>query len=72
MEKPWMEQSKKHKLDEESNSESYLIASSKAEWIKEIQIKTIPRYIFYDKNGKISNANAPSPSDDNIRNSINS
>lgn len=71
-ERPWMEQNKKHKLDENSNSASYLIASPKAEWIKEMQVKTIPRYLLYDKNGKIANANAPSPSDDNIRTSINS
>lgn len=71
-EKPWMEQNEKHKLYEGENSVTYLIASPKAKWIEEMQIKTIPRYVLYDKNGKIANANAPSPADDNIRTSLNS
>jgi len=37
---------------------------------KELQLKSIPRYLIFDKNGKLVNKNAPSPKDKEIINEI--
>ncbi len=45
----------------EGNAASFLIASPEAQWIKDMEIKSIPRYMIYDKEGKLINKNAPDP-----------
>ena len=37
---------------------------------KELQLKTIPRYLIYDKNGKLVHQNAPSPDSDQVINEL--
>ncbi|WP_298424451.1 TlpA disulfide reductase family protein [uncultured Kordia sp.] len=40
----------------------------KATFYKELKVKTIPRYLLFDKNGKLVHENAPGPDSDEIRN----
>lgn len=62
----WQAKNKEHQLHS-GNSHSYLIASPNAEWLKKLQVKYIPRYLLYNKDGKLVNRNAPSPKNENIR-----
>ena len=49
-------------------SESYFITNSKtAHLIADLQVRTIPRYLLYDKNGELVHLNAPAPHGDEIR-----
>jgi thiol-disulfide isomerase/thioredoxin len=41
-----------------------------ASFYRELQLKTIPRYLIYDKTGKLVHRNAPSPDSKEIRNEI--
>lgn len=41
-----------------------------ATFYKELQLKTIPRYLIYDKTGKLVHRNAPSPDSKEIRNEL--
>jgi len=41
-----------------------------AMFYKELQLKTIPRYLIYDKTGKLVHRNAPSPDSKEIRNEL--
>ncbi|UMB53926.1 TlpA family protein disulfide reductase [Lutibacter sp. A64] len=43
----------------------------KANFYKELNLKTIPRYILYDKNGKLVHKNAPGPDGIEIRKLLN-
>lgn len=70
-------------LDEEKSSwetsskqlkllSSYLIMDNfRSNLSKKLSIKTIPRYVLIDKNGKISNKDAPRPSDKKLADEIN-
>lgn len=49
-------------------SNNYLILNTKTSAVlKELNIKTIPRYIIYDKQGKLIHKDAPRPSDQRIK-----
>lgn len=51
---------------------NYLILNSKdASFIKQNKINTIPRYMLFDRKGKLMNGDAPRPSDTNIHNVLN-
>uniref|UniRef100_UPI00404A45C3 TlpA family protein disulfide reductase n=1 Tax=Flavobacterium sp. TaxID=239 RepID=UPI00404A45C3 len=56
------------KLENLSHDEnSYIITNwIKSNLYKDFKISTIPRYLLFDKNGKIINENAPRPSDKNL------
>lgn len=55
-----------------ANSESYLIVNPKtSEFIEELKINSIPRYLLYGYNGYLTNKNAPGPENEQIRNLIN-
>ncbi|MBT8243887.1 MAG: hypothetical protein HKP48_08615 [Winogradskyella sp.] len=59
-------------LNLKANKNSYLAVNyPNAEFYKELNLKTIPRYLLFDTNGKLIYNNAPSPSSDNIRKVIN-
>ncbi len=47
---------------------SFLVLNSKENtWTKQMNVNTIPRYMIYDRKGKLVNTNAPRPSSENIR-----
>ena len=51
---------------------SYLIADQKSfQFLKDIKLKEIPRYIIVDKSGKIVNTNAPPPDSKELKNILN-
>jgi thiol-disulfide isomerase/thioredoxin len=51
---------------------SYIIANSEnSEDFKKLGVETIPRYLIYDKNGKLIYPNAPSPESSEIKNELN-
>ena len=68
---PWKKYMTEYNLNE-GNANSFLIASLEAEWVKEMGIKTIPRYMIYDKDGKLISKNAPDPKGSQIIELINS
>ena len=48
--------------------ENYLVSNaSSAALLKEIKFKTIPRFLLYDKDGKMADIDAPRPSSEQIR-----
>ena len=52
--------------------DNYLILNNKTSTLlEEFNIKSIPRYIIYDKNGRLINKDAPRPSDQSIENTLN-
>jgi thiol-disulfide isomerase/thioredoxin len=55
------------KADLENYPHNYLILNSKdASFIKQFKISSIPRYMVFDKKGKLLNSDAPRPSDNKI------
>lgn len=55
-----------------TNSESYFIANEdESDLIKKLKIQRIPRYIIVNKEGELTNADAPRPSGKEIRNVLN-
>jgi thiol-disulfide isomerase/thioredoxin len=59
----WLSALKKAGLDNVSNS--FLIMNRQTSpLIKELKINSIPRYLIYDKNGKLIHSDAPRPSSD--------
>lgn len=66
----WRNASEKEKLAENENN---LLALNypDALFYKSLQLKSIPRYLIYDKNGKLVLQNAPSPETNEIRTEIN-
>uniref|UniRef100_UPI00404B6B5A TlpA family protein disulfide reductase n=2 Tax=Flavobacterium sp. TaxID=239 RepID=UPI00404B6B5A len=61
----WERASKLENLSHDENS--YIITNwIKSNLYKDFKISTIPRYLLFDKNGKIINENAPRPSDKNL------
>ncbi len=66
----WLLASKKEML--ENYSYNYLILNyDKSEYLKILNVSAIPRYIIYDKEGKLVHKNAPSPEADNIEETLN-
>ncbi len=72
-------------IDENSNAWKKLLLKEKPEWAqyivdggnesalyKKYQISSIPRFMFFDKDGKIVSIRAPYPSDDDVLEYINS
>ncbi len=58
---------KASKLEAIDGGESYIIIRpEKSELTKQYKISSIPRYFLIDKSGKVVNANAPRPSDNQI------
>ncbi|WP_247231951.1 TlpA disulfide reductase family protein [Telluribacter sp. SYSU D00476] len=56
--KPWQVASAKEKLD--TYSENYLVVNAKAsDFLKKQKVNTIPRYMIFDKTGRLTYANAP-------------
>ena len=66
----WKNASEKEKL---TDSENNLLALNypNATFFKELQLKIIPRYVIYDKNGKLVHRNASSPESTEIREELN-
>ena len=62
----WQQAVEKYKLNMDN---SYLVGGDN-KLLKELQIKSIPRYVLLDTNGNIWNANAPRPGSKEILNSI--
>lgn len=57
-ERPWKEMMKRQNIVENS----YLIVNPKrSKFISNHNINAVPRYMIYDKNGRLVNSNAPSP-----------
>ena len=53
-------------------AENYFILNSKgSKMIEELEIKTIPRYLLFDRAGRLIHENAPGPGSDEIRNLFN-
>lgn len=66
----WKSAIGKHNLS--TGCDNYLIMNSKsADFIDEQKITTIPRYMLFDKTGRLVNANAPGPEGKAIRDEIN-
>lgn len=65
----WREASIKEHINKNVNyiSQNY----PEANLYQELQLKTIPRYILYDKEGKLVNQNAPGPNSKEIREEFN-
>lgn len=60
----WLKASKEEGLPIDNN---YLALNyPQADFYKELNLKSIPRYIIYDRNGNIIHQDAPRPSDDKI------
>lgn len=54
------------------NSKNYIITNSKtARMINDLRIKTIPRYLLFNKQGKLVHPNAPGPEGEAIRKELN-
>ena len=49
-------------LDLENNGENYRITSEDSDFLKEIKLRYIPRFLIFDKNGKLVDSDAPRPS----------
>ena len=66
----WQIASKKEELSFSNNN---LLAMNypNALFYQELQLKTIPRYLIYNKKGKLVHQNAPSPNTDEIRKELN-
>jgi thiol-disulfide isomerase/thioredoxin len=52
-----------HQLHSDSLTSYLLLNQDSASLVKQIGLTTIPRYLLYDTEGKIINADAPTPSD---------
>lgn len=66
----WKNASGKEKLSENDNN--FLgINYPHALFYKGLQLKTIPRYLIYDKNGKLVHQNAPTPESKEIKEELN-
>ncbi|TDS13675.1 TlpA family protein disulfide reductase [Sphingobacterium paludis] len=51
---------------------SFLILNTKQDlFLKQLGLKTIPRYLIYDKSGVLVNSDAPGPDDANLQNLLN-
>lgn len=56
--KPWQKASESENLD--SYAENYLIVNtSTSDFLKQNKLNTIPRYMIFDKKGRLTHANAP-------------
>jgi thiol-disulfide isomerase/thioredoxin len=66
----WKNASEKEKLASHENN-VLALNYPEATFFKELQLKTIPRYLIYDKNGKLVHKNAPSPESNEIREELN-
>lgn len=62
----WKTASQSLGLDEYPQS-FLLIDNKKSGMIEDLQVQTIPRYLLYDKNGKLIHPNAPGPDTEEIR-----
>jgi thiol-disulfide isomerase/thioredoxin len=61
----WVRASKLESLSKEEDN--YIIANwKKSSLYKNYKIKTIPRYLLFDKNGKIIDDDAPRPSENEL------
>ena len=61
----WVRASKLEGLSKEEDN--YIISSwKKSSLYKNFKIETIPRYLLFDKNGKIINEDAPRPSENEL------
>ena len=66
----WKEAERKHEIN--YLSESYFIANSKtAQILADLNVSTIPRYLLYNKKGKLVHRNAPDPHGKAIREELN-
>ncbi|NRB62003.1 MAG: TlpA family protein disulfide reductase [Saprospiraceae bacterium] len=62
----WVRASKLESLSKEE--ENYIISNwKKSSLYKNFKIETIPRYLLFDKNGKIINDDAPRPSENELK-----
>ncbi|NDV68061.1 TlpA disulfide reductase family protein [Dysgonomonas sp. 25] len=70
-EKAWKKKAEENSLNVD-NAKSYLIASPNAQWVKDMNLKSIPRYMIYDKNGKLVSKDAPNPKNEKLIETIDS
>lgn len=70
--KKWEIASEKEKLHNNYNNNLLAINYPDAFFYKEMQLKTIPRYVIYDRKGKLVNKDAPSPETKEIRQELDS
>ena len=49
---------------------SYRVLDDDADFQKQIKLEKLPRYMIYDRNGKLVDLDAPRPSDDEIENKL--
>lgn len=66
----WQQASKKEQLGDYSNN-FIILNTEKSSYLRTLNVDSIPRYIIYDKNGKLIHKNAPSPEDNNIEQILN-
>lgn len=67
---PWKSAVLKHRVNH--LSESYFITNSRSsDFITKMKVKLIPRYLLFDKTGKLAHANAPGPDSKAVRDEIN-
>lgn len=65
----WLKASKKLNLD---NNYDYLAVNyPDADFYKQLELNTIPRYLLYNKNGELMYEDAPRPSSKELRNLVN-
>lgn len=62
----WVQALEEEGLMENANSYIYLNAGT-SEWAKQIGLEAIPRYVVFDKEGRLSFRDAPGPGDPAIR-----
>ena len=62
----WLKASKKYALA--NCKENYLILNSKvSEFMEQLTIRSIPRYLLFDSKGKLIHSHAPGPASKEIR-----
>ena len=67
----WMQAIKSENLINNKNN-FRILNPDQSDFLKNIQLKEIPRYVLIGKNGKIIHENAPGPGGDEIRSLLNS
>jgi thiol-disulfide isomerase/thioredoxin len=64
--KPWRDAINKEDLND--GCQNYIVTNSKnSKLLKKLNVKTIPRYLIFDKTGKLYNKKAPGPEGDLIK-----
>ncbi len=65
--KAWQESVMKHNLSSYNGLNYFVVNSQDSRFLKEVDNRTIPQYLLYDRSGKLIKHRAPSPSSNSIR-----